>query len=227
MDSMVGRFFFNGAGARLSCKAQHIAAMVNHALTFLARLITGAGSAHWVGCAPEAKQRIYFANHTSNLDALILWAGLPTNVRRVTRPVAAHDYWTGDPLRRYLACNVFNALLIERKKVTVSSNPIPQILNAMGTESSIVIFPEGKRNYGPEIGEFKSGLYHLAIARPDVELVPVFLQNLNRILPKGEFLPVPVFASIYFGAPIRVEEGERKAAFLQRARSAVEALHKE
>lgn len=201
--------------------------MVNHALTLLARLITGAGSAHWIGCAPEPKQRIYYANHTSNLDALILWAGLPVGVRKVTRPVAAHDYWTGDPLRLYLARNVFNAILIERKKVTISNNPIPKILEAMGTESSIIIFPEGVRNFGPEIGEFKSGLYHLAISRPDVELVPVLLQNANRILPKGEFLPVPVFASIYFGTPIQVEPGERKAPFLQRARQAIEVLRKE
>ena len=201
--------------------------MTSFLLTLLARFITGAGSAHWIGCAPEPKQRIYFANHTSNLDALILWAGLPTPVRKVTRPIAAHDYWTGDPLRRYLACNVFNALLIERKKVTVSNNPIPQILTAMGTESSIIIFPEGKRNYGPEIGEFKSGLYHLASARPEVELVPVLLQNLNRVLPKGEFLPVPLIASIYFGAPIRIEEGERKPQFLERARKAVESLRHE
>ena len=201
--------------------------MLNHALTLLARFITGAGSAHWVGCAPEPRQRIYFANHTSNLDALILWAGLPTSVRKVTRPVAAHDYWTGDPLRRYLACNVFNALLIERKKVTVSNNPIPQILSAMGTESSIIIFPEGKRNFGPEIGEFKSGLYRLASSRPDVELVPVLVQNLNRILPKGEFLPVPVFASIYFGTPMKINEGERKKEFLERAKHAIEVLRKE
>ena len=201
--------------------------MVNHALTLLARLITGAGSAHWIGCAPEPRQRIYYANHTSNLDALILWAGLPLAVRKVTRPVAAHDYWTGDPLRLYLARTVFNAILIERKKVTLSNNPIPKILEAMGTESSIIIFPEGVRNFGPEIGKFKSGLYHLAIARPDVELVPVLLQNLNRILPKGEFLPVPVFASIYFGAPIQVEPSERKAPFLQRARRAIEVLRKE
>lgn len=201
--------------------------MMAHALTLLARFITGAGSAHWIGCAPEPKQRIYFANHTSNLDALILWAGLPHAVRKATRPVAAHDYWTGDPLRLYFARSVFNAILIERKKVTVSNNPIPQILNAMGTESSIIIFPEGLRNYGPEIGEFKSGLYHLALARPDVELVPVLLQNLNRILPKGEFLPVPLIASIYFGTPIKVEPGERKAPFLTRARQGIEALRRE
>jgi 1-acyl-sn-glycerol-3-phosphate acyltransferase len=196
-------------------------------LTLLARFITGAGSAHWVGCVPDTRQRIYFANHTSNLDALILWAGLPEEVRARTRPVAAHDYWTGDPLRRYLAKDVFNALLIERKKVTVSNNPIPQILQAMGQEYSIIIFPEGLRNLGPEIGEFKSGLFHLASARPDVELVPVLLQNLNRILPKGEFLPVPLIASIYFGSPLQIQPGERKRDFLERAKRSVEALRME
>lgn len=200
--------------------------MTGFLLSLLARFITGAGSAHWVGCQPEAKQRIYFANHTSNLDALILWAGLPTSLRKLTRPVAAHDYWTGDPLRRYLAEKVFRAILIERKKITVSNNPIPQILNAMGDGCSIIIFPEGKRNFGPEVGEFKSGLYHLALGRPEVELVPVLLQNLNRILPKGEFLPVPLIASIYFGAPIQIEPGERKADFLVRARQAVETLRR-
>ena len=193
-------------------------------LTLLARFVTGASHARWIGCAPEMKQRIYFANHTSNLDALILWAALPVEIRKLTRPVAAHDYWTGDPLRLYLAQKVFNAILIERKKVTVSSNPIPKILEAMGECYSVILFPEGKRNPGPEVGEFKSGLYHLAIARPDVELVPVFLQNLNRILPRGEFLPVPVLGSIYFGCPIHLQERERKCDFLKRAQIAVEKL---
>ena len=201
--------------------------MTRLALTLLARFITGAGSAHWIGCAPEPAQRIYFANHTSNLDALIIWAGLPYAVQKVTRPVAAHDYWTGDPLRLYLARNIFNAILIERKKVTVSNNPIPQIIAAMGEDRSIIIFPEGPRNFGPEVGEFKGGLFHLAKARPAVDLVPVYLQNLNRILPKGEFLPVPLIATIYFGAPMRLEPGETKPKFLARARNAIEALRKE
>jgi 1-acyl-sn-glycerol-3-phosphate acyltransferase len=198
--------------------------MTAQLLTWLAWFITGAHNARWIGCAPELKQRIYFANHTSNLDALILWASLPFEIRRRTRPVAAADYWTGDPFRRYLAGKVFNAILIERKKVTVSTNPIPQILYAMGAKHSIIIFPEGKRNPGPEPGEFKSGLYHLASDRPDVELVPVYLQNLNRILPRGEFLPVPVLGSIYFGTPMKINADERKADFLQRARLAVDSL---
>jgi 1-acyl-sn-glycerol-3-phosphate acyltransferase len=193
-------------------------------LTVLARFLTGASNAQWIGCAPEPKQRIYFANHSSNLDALIIWASLPRLLREQTRPVAAHDYWTGGRVRQYLAENVFHAILIERKKVTVHTNPIPKILAEMERGCSIIIFPEGKRNPGPEVGEFKSGLFHLAAGCPTAELVPVRLDNLNRILPKGEFLPVPLIGSIHFGVPIRREPNENKIQFLKRAQQSIEAM---
>lgn len=198
--------------------------MIRWFLTLLARFITGASNAQWIGCAPELKQRIYFANHTSNLDALIIWAALPPALRDVTRPVAAHDYWTGGKVRLYLAQKVFNAVLIERNKVTVSSNPIPKILEAMDKDYSIIIFPEGKRNPGPEVGEFKSGIYHLAAKRPELELVPVLLSNMNRILPKGEFVPVPLIGSIQMGTPMKLEPGESKASFIARAHQALDQM---
>lgn len=186
----------------------------------LAKLVSGA-SAHWVGCAPDPRQRIYFANHGSNLDALVLWAVLPPALRALTTPVAARDYWTAGRCRRYLASHVFHAILIERKKPTARDNPIQQILAAMGRERSIIIFPEGGRFSGPDPVPFKSGLYHLALKRPDVELIPVLVDNLNRILPKGEFLPVPLIGGVTFGAPMQVQPGEAKPAFLERARTAL------
>jgi 1-acyl-sn-glycerol-3-phosphate acyltransferase len=198
--------------------------MIAFLLTAMARFITGANNAQWIGCAPEPKQRIYFANHTSNLDALIIWAALPKNIRDLTRPVAAHDYWTGGRIRQYFAERVFHAILIERKKVTVHNNPIPTLLAAIEQGCSIIIFPEGKRNPGPEVGEFKSGIYHLARGCPEAELVPVRLDNLNRILPKGEFLPVPVIGSIHFGTPLRLEPHEKKPEFLFRAQQAIEGM---
>ena len=140
-------------------------------LAFLAKVVSGA-NARWAGCAPDSRQRIYFANHTSNLDALVLWAVLPPESRALTRPVAARDYWTAGKIRLYLAEKVFHAILIERKKPTAHDNPIAQILEAMGHEHSIIIFPEGGRYAGPEPMAFKSGLYHLAQKRPDVEFVP-------------------------------------------------------
>jgi len=194
--------------------------MTTDLLVFLTKLISGA-NARWLACAPERRQRIYFANHTSHLDALVLWAVLPNEVRAVTRPVGARDYWNAGKLRRYIADQIFHAILIERKKPTVRDNPISQILAAMGQDKSIIIFPEGSRQTGDEPAPFKSGLYHLAEKCPEVELVPVLMDNLNRILPKGEVLAVPLIANVTFGAPMKLLPGESKGAFLERARAEV------
>ena len=71
---------------------------------------------------------------------------------------------------------------------------------------------------------FKGGLFHLAKNRPDVEFIPVLVENLNRILPKGEIVPVPLLGSLRFGAPIKLGSGEEKAVFLERARTAIQVL---
>lgn len=184
------------------------------------KLVSGA-NVRWTGCSPEARQRIYFCNHTSHLDAAVVWASLPSEVRALTRPVAARDYWIKGIVRPYLANKIFNAVLIEREKVNAHNNPIDQLVSAMGERHSLIIFPEGTRSLTGEIGAFKSGIYHLARRRPDLEFVPVLVDNLNRILPKGEFLAVPLLGSVSFGAPLRLNDGESKQTFLERTRTAV------
>jgi 1-acyl-sn-glycerol-3-phosphate acyltransferase len=159
----------------------------------LAKIVTGA-NARWVGCEPDIRQRVYFANHTSNLDALVIWASLPPPVRELTRPVAARDYWTKGRLRIFLANKIFNAVLIERKKPTPHDNPLTDMLNALGDRHSLIIFPEGGRQADGEMAAFKGGLFHLAKDRPDLEFVPVLIENLNRILPKGEVFPYRCWA---------------------------------
>ena len=186
----------------------------------LVKLISGA-NVRWQGCLPETRQRIYFANHTSHLDVAVLWSALPSAVRALTRPVAARDYWIKGKLRPYLAAKIFNAVLIEREKISAHDNPIDHLVEALGQTHSLIIFPEGGRNLSGETGAFKSGIYHLAKRRPDVELVPVLIDNLNRILPKGEVLAVPLLSSISFGTPMRLLADESKKDFLERARSAV------
>lgn len=191
----------------------------------LIRLLTGA-QARWIGCAPEARQRIYFANHTSNLDGPTIWASLPTTLRNRTRPIAARDYWEAGPLRRKLARDVFRAVLISRSKITAENNPLRDMEAALAEGSSLILFPEGTRTIDEDAGmnPFKPGLWHLAKRHPDVELVPVHLENLSRILPKGEILLVPLLAAVTFGEPIALHEGEEKPVFLERARAAVARL---
>jgi 1-acyl-sn-glycerol-3-phosphate acyltransferase len=188
-------------------------------LVMLAKVLSGA-TVRWVDCEPDTCQRVYFANHTSHLDALVLWASLPKHIRALTRPVAAADYWEGGPVRRYMAKS-FNALLIDRTKIKVHNSPIDMMIRAIGDTESLIVFPEGGRNHQPEMKPFKSGLFYLAKKRPDLELVPVYIDNLNRVMPKGQFLPVPLLSCISIGAPIWLESGEKKVCFLNRAREAV------
>jgi 1-acyl-sn-glycerol-3-phosphate acyltransferase len=174
--------------------------------------------------ALPATATIYFANHSSHLDFTTIWAALPKKIRTRTRPVAGRDYWEKTPRRRRIAKDFFNAVLIERNRVTVASNPLEPMLAALDAGDSLIVFPEGTRSLDGQIHEFKSGLHHLAKARPEVVLVPIYLQDLNRILPKGDFLPVPLLGSLSLGPPLRIESGEQKTAFLQRTRQAVQQL---
>ena len=194
-----------------------------HILSFVAKLLSGA-SVRWVDeFKIDTCQRVYFANHTSHLDALVLWSSLPKPLRALTRPVAAKDYWNKGIVRRHIA-DTFNALLIDRMNIKVHRSPVETMIRAIGHEHSLIVFPEGGRNTEPTMGSFKSGLYYLAKKKPELELIPVYIDNLNRVLPKGEFLPVPLLSCITIGAPMWLEEGEAKLDFLERARDSVQKL---
>ncbi len=180
-------------------------------LAFIAKLLSGA-TVRWIDSHPDTCQRVYFANHTSHLDALVLWSSLPRHVRELTRPVAAKDYWEKGPIRRHMA-RLFNAILIDRQEIKVHQSPVDAMITEIGTRYSLIVFPEGGRSGGQDLGEFKSGLYYLAKKRPDLELVPVYIDNLNRVLPRGEFLPVPLLSCITIGPPSGWNTRSRRSSF--------------
>jgi 1-acyl-sn-glycerol-3-phosphate acyltransferase len=200
-----------------------------------ARAVSGVQVRWSDGFSDTARQRIYFANHTSHLDFVVLWSALPAEVRGRTRPVAAKDYWESG-VKAYLAQNVFRAVLVQRGAAAQAASEeearavgratIEQLAEALGETDSLILFPEGTRGTGESVAPFRSGLFHLAKRKPDAEFVPVYLENLNRILPKGEFLPVPLISVLTFGAPMLVEESESKEAFLERTRAAVCGLRR-
>ena len=204
--------------------------MIATALASVCRLISGA-TVEW-RCDPGADvQRIYFANHSSHLDFIVIWSALPPRLRQCARPVAGRDYWDRGAVRRYLSSQVFRAVLIERgntgseNAVAAARAAVEHMAREMGGRDSLIVFPEGTRSRNGEVGPFKSGLYHLSRARPDAELIPVHLQNLNRILPKGEALPVPMLSRVTFGPRLHTSADEQKDAFLARARTAVLQLN--
>lgn len=208
------------AGERIAPQATAASRLVARALVLTARAVVGA-EARWVGCRPTRAQRIYVANHTSHADFVVLWSALPGELRELTHPVAAADYWKASRLRRYLAERVFGSVLIERDHVDRAHNPVHAMRLAINQGKSLILFPEGTRGPGGEPGEFKCGIYHLARQCPDVEFVPVWIANLDRVLPKGSLVPVPLLCSITFGEPTHLREGEDKQMFLARLRQAV------
>ena len=199
------------------------ARIVGHAIRIFARAIT-AVRADWQGIEPVPRQRVYFANHTSNGDMPMIWASLPSALRREVRPVAAADYWLKNKLRAFVGPEVFNCVLVDRRP-EVKDKPMDKIIAALDHGSSLIIFPEGNRNMTDDpLLPFKAGLYNMGLARPDVDLVPTWVANLNTIMPKGEVIPLPLICTVTFGAPIHVQDGEDKDAFLARASNALLAL---
>jgi len=200
------------------------ARLTGHFLAFIARFIT-AVRADWQGVEPVPRQRVYFANHVSNADMPMIWTVLPSHMRRKTRPVAAADYWLKNRLRAFVGPEVFNCVLVDRRPEARTEDPMAAILEALDEGSSLIIFPEGNRNMTDEpLLPFRAGLYNMGKARPEVELVPTWVANLNQIMPKGEVIPLPLICTVTFGAPVRVEAGEEKDAFLTRAAAALVAL---
>jgi 1-acyl-sn-glycerol-3-phosphate acyltransferase len=193
------------------------------------RLLTGA-QARWYGCPPKAEQRIYFANHQSHADLVMIWAALPHELRSITRPIAAKDYWTKTRFKQWLTTAVFNAIYVERTRAKTDTadapeqDPLEPLVEALEHGDSIIIFPEGTRGNAEEPQPFKAGLYNLAQKFPQVVLVPAWIDNVQRVMPKGEVVPVPILCSVTFGVPVQLEPGEERRAFLDRARLAVIAL---
>jgi 1-acyl-sn-glycerol-3-phosphate acyltransferase len=199
-----------------------LAKLMSYFLLGLIRVLTGS-QARWYGCPPKAEQRIYFANHQSHADLVMIWAALPKELRHTTRAIAARDYWTKTPFKQWLTSAVFNVIYVARDR-TADEDPLEPLFEALAKGDSIILFPEGTRGHTGVPQPFKAGLYNLALKFPKAVLVPAWINNVQHVLPKGEVVPVPVLCSVTFGAPMQLQADEDRRVFLERARSAVVAL---
>ncbi|MGJ5816339.1 lysophospholipid acyltransferase family protein [Paludibaculum fermentans] len=197
-----------------------LAELAGALITGATRLMTGV-QGRWLGCAPSEVQRLYFANHASHLDFVLIWSVLPPRIRRRVRPVAAEDYWSQGRLRKFLIHEVFRGVLIARGKVEREHNPLTAMCSALDDGDSLLLFPEGTRGPGGAVQPFKSGVYQLALAYAELELVPVWIDNAHRVMPKGTLLPLPLLCSVAFGEPMKLGAAEGKMEFLERLRHAL------
>ncbi|BFI94670.1 MAG: lysophospholipid acyltransferase family protein [Rhodanobacter sp.] len=199
--------------------------LVARAMTGFIRLLTGSRVLWNEKLAPG--RRVYYGNHSSHGDFVLIWSALPAALRAQARPVAAAEYWRRGILRRYLIQRVFKGVLVERNAEKRTEDPVAAMAAAIEAGNALILFPEGTRNPGDGVLPFKSGLYHLATRCSGLELVPVWLENLNRVMPKGRLVPLPLLCTARFGAPLHLVEGEDKQGFLERTRAALLALSQE
>jgi 1-acyl-sn-glycerol-3-phosphate acyltransferase len=151
---------------------------------------------------PQADPFILVANHSSHLDTAALLSLFPGSRLRYIRPVAAADYFERNPVIGWLTRTFFNTLPIVRINITPENDPRRRMLDALAAGHSLVLFPSGTRDTGEGGGRFRGGVAHLVQHMPVVPVVPVYLENMGRSLPKGEFVPVPFFCGIRIGAPL-------------------------
>ncbi|HEX8045442.1 lysophospholipid acyltransferase family protein [Rhizobium sp.] len=211
-------------GDRLGKPIEWLAKPASVAIVLFARAVTAVRPI-WPESGAPTERCVYFANHSSHGDFILIWTVLPPRLRQRTRPVAGADYWLKSKLNSFIGRDVFNAVLIERDREARTEDPVEQMAAAIDAGSSLILFPEGTRNLtDAPLQPFKSGLYHLATARPDIDLIPVWINNLNRVMPKGEFVPIPLICTVTFGEALHIGEGEEKADFLERAQASLLAL---
>ena len=168
---------------------------------------------------------ILVANHSSHLDTAALLSLFPVSRLRRIRPCAAADYFERTRTIAFLSRTLFNILSIHRGQPRGEEHPVQRMREALERGESLLLFPEGTRGRGPEMAPFKPGIACLVEQLPQVPVVPAYLVNMGRALPKGEFLPVPFFCEVHIGAPLHLS-GTR-AEILTAVRAAVEALREE
>ena len=200
------------------------ARLLDTCLCFVTSFLTGVTSRTPNQMAFDSKNKIYYANHSSHGDFVLVWISLPKTWRMNTQPVAGSDYWLKTKLRQFIAEQVFKVLLIDREHSPKQA--IENMNLALQQGKSLILFPEGTRNTTDDqtLLPFKSGLYHLAKDNEDVAFVPVWINNINRVLPKGKILPIPLLCDVHIGEALKKLPDENKKAFLDRTREALLSL---
>lgn len=150
---------------------------------------------------PENGPAIIAANHNSHLDTLLLMSLFPLAQLHTLRPVAAADYFLSNPLVAWFSKNIIRILPLKRK-VERGDDLFSPLLDELDQGHILILFPEGSRGEPEKMSQFKNGIAHLAGLRPTVPVVPVYLHGLGKVLPKGDWLPVPFFVDGFVGEAI-------------------------
>ncbi|MFZ5574036.1 MAG: lysophospholipid acyltransferase family protein [Pseudomonadota bacterium] len=178
---------------------------------------------------PQAGPAILAANHNSHLDTLLLMSLYPLAKLSRVRPVAAADYFLKNRFIAWFALHIMHILPLSRRPKPGASRsgaaPLAHIEAALAAGDILILFPEGSRGEPEKRSALKSGIAHLMEAAPTVPVIPIYLRGLGKVLPRGDWLPIPFFADGWVGEPL-VWQGDR-ATTMQALEARFAALESE
>ncbi len=174
---------------------------------------------------PEKGPAIIIANHNSHLDTFLLLTLFKTSLLDRLKPVAAADYFLKGGFSSWVSLRLIGILPVTRERKREESDPLQACYRALERGDILIIFPEGSRGAPEEMSNFKTGIARIARQFPEVPVVPIYLQNAGRALPKGKHIPVPFVFTAIIGEALTYP-GDR-AEFMDQLRSAMAVLKEE
>lgn len=149
---------------------------------------------------------LFVVNHVSLLDTILL-GGLFWQRRCLPILVLGDKgVWQASPIHKFLSSQI--GFLLERGKLNLDRIRELEIFGRSIADFQLVVFPEGTRGDGVNVGRCQPGIYYIA-QQARAPIVPVFIENMQRVSTKhGGFHPFSGLRQIevYFGAPIPPEQ---------------------
>ena len=165
------------------------------------------------------KQFILIANHNSHMDTMAIMSAIPSRYIHKVHPIAARDFFGGSLFKKILMRYLVNATLIQRDRDDPNNDPIDSMDKMLKKSRSLILFPEGSRGTPGVMSKFKKGLGYLIQRNPEINVIPVYLDNVYKTLPRGKNLILPYNCSIKFGDPIKFKSMDMEDILLSSEKS--------
>jgi len=145
---------------------------------------------------------IVIANHSSHFDTPVVLAALPGRVRgKIAIAAAADKFYAVRRKRTWWYSLFLNTFPVHRGGGT---KQLEYPLSLLRRGWSILIYPEGGRSKSGHIARFKAGPAIMAM-QAKVPVIPIYMEGLRDVMPKGQRTPRPAAARARIGRPISLD----------------------
>lgn len=161
---------------------------------------------------------LVLSNHQSNLDSLILAHILPRNYRALMKQQVMHL-----PVMSLIFRHL-NFVGIDRTDLRDAHAGIDRAASLLRDGLTFIAFPEGTRSRDGRLGEFKKGVFIMAL-KSGRSILPVTLRNSRLIQPPGRYRIRAGIVDVVVHPPIPTAglSPDQRSVIAERTRSAIES----